>query len=720
MTGLGRCLAMTGGVGGLAMTGLGRVARHGNDVRCYLICFDMPNTNNLLHSSSPYLRKYAYSPIAWYPWCEEALALAAQENKPIVLSIGYAACHWCEVMGRETFEDAEVAALMNQSFIAIKVDREARPDIDRVYMHALQVMGLPTGWPLHVFLLPNQQPFYGGTYFTNAAWRQLLRQIARAYQHHRSQLESSATAFTHALQDIANVPCRHNPPSATVALQDLQHFFHNLSQHLDLTYGGIAGAPKFPMPSVSLFLHTYYLLTGHEDALAQLQRTLTAMACAGIYDQLAGGFARYATDAAWHMPHFEKMLYDNALLISLYAKGYACTQAPLYKEVVAQTMAFVVRAMQHPEGGFYSAVAADSEGEEGRFYTWTRQEVITALGDDYFSFVAHYPMIRCEALEKDRYLFTRDSAAALPSIEQAKQTLLRVRSQRVQPEVDTKVLTAGNVMMLQALLDAYYALGEGQYWDLAYSNARFIKQYLLQGDTVAHGYYQGEILGNGYLEDYAWVVRAWISLYQMTLEEAWLWQAVALTENALTSFGDSSSPLLHMSASTSNALLINPIEVLDEATLSPNAVMAHNLLQLGALCQREDYDARAQDMVASGYPLFEDNPVYIASWAHVYALQLHRVTVAITGSQCKEWAYEIKKQYPDVIVAGAIATSDLPLLQGKATGSVQGTSAYICHHRTCLSPVHSLADSLMTLRTIYAGAAPQKVIERSCRRRSTL
>ncbi len=661
----------------------------------------MPTPNNLLNSPSPYLQQHAYSPIQWHPWSAAALARAEQEDKPIVLSIGYAACHWCGVMGRETFEDEEVAALMNQHFIAIKVDREAQPDIDRVYMHALQAMGIPTGWPLHVFLLPNQEPFYGGTYFTNAVWKQLLHQIAKAYQHHRPQLASSARAFTKTIHDMAPATCKRNHLPAKIALQDLQHFFQNLYQHLDLTYGGIAGAPKFPMPSVSSFLHTYYLLTGDETALAQLQRTITTMACASIYDQLGGGFARYATDAAWNRPHFEKMLADNALLISLYTKGYAFTQVPLYKEVIAQTIAFVVRDMRHPGGGFYSAIAADCEGEEGRCYTWMTQQVIAALGDDYFAFIDHYPMIPCEA-GKDRYLLTRKSdVAACPSAEQAKQTLLTTRSQRIQPEVDTKVLTAWNGMIIQALLDAYYALGEEQYLELAYSNARFIKQYLIKEEKVAHGYYQGAVLGDGYLEDYAWVVRAWISLYQMTLAEDWLLQAVALTDDALASFDDSTNSLLHMSEREKHGLIMNPIEVLDEATPSPNAVMAHNLLQLGGLCQREDYDTRAQDMIARVYPLFQDNPVYIASWGHVYALQLHRVTIAIAGSQCKEWAYAIKKQYPDVIIAGTIASSNLTLLQEKTPNSQQGTSAYICHNQTCLSPVHSLADVLITLCTIY-------------------
>lgn len=664
----------------------------------------MSTPNNLLYSASPYLQKHAYNPIQWHSWSAAAWARAEQEDKPIVLSIGYAACHWCEVMQRETFEDEEVAALMNQYFIAIKVDREAQPDIDKVYMYALQAMGLPTGWPLHVFLLPNQQPFYGGTYFTNAAWKQLLRQIEQAYQHHRPQLASSATAFTNAMHDMAPATGKRNHHPTTITLQDLQHFFQNLYQQLDLTYGGIAGEPKFPMPSVGWFLHSYYLHTGDEIAFTQLQRTITTMACASIYDQLGGGFARYAADAAWNRPHFEKMLYDNALLISLYTKGYTGTQAPLYKEVIVQTIAFAVNTLQNPEGGFYGSIAADSEGEEGRCYTWTKQEVITMLGDNYFSFVDDYPMISCEALTEDRYLFTRrGDAVALPSVEQAKQTLLAARSQRIQPEVDKKVLTAGNAMMIQALLDAYYAVGEEQNWDLAYSNARFIKQYLIQGDRVAHGYYEGEILGPGYLEDYSWVARAWISLYQMTLEEDWLWQAVALTEYALAFFEDSNNVLLHMSSREINELMLNPIEVLDEARPSSNAVMAHNLWQIGALCHRQDYLTRAQDMLASVWPLWEDNPVYLASWAHLYVCQLQGVTVAIVGYQCKRWAYTIKKEYPDVIIAGTMATtSSLPLLQGKAAAHGKDTSAYICHNRTCLLPVHSLKDILMALRKIHA------------------
>jgi len=665
----------------------------------------MPISNNLLNSSSPYLQKHAYSPIQWYPWSAQPLTIAEQEDKPILLSIGYSACHWCEVMHKDTFEDLEVAALMNQYFIAIKVDREERPDIDKVYMLAVQAMGLHTGWPLHVFLLPNQEPFYGGTYFANTVWKNLLLQIAMAFQNHRAQLESSAIAFTKALYNIATLICKSTNDPSTIELQSIQRIFHNLYQHLDLTKGGITGEPKFPMPSVSAFLHTYYLLTGEKAALAQFKRTLTTMACAGIYDQLGGGFARYATDAAWNIPHFEKMLYDNAQLISLYAKAYVCTQEPLYKDVLEQTIAFLMKDMYHREGGFYSAIAANSAGEEGRSYTWTIGEVIAVLGDDYFSFVDHYPIIPFAASGNDRYIFTRqvDACALQPSLQASKQALFAARSQRLQPEVDQKVLTAWNAMMIQALLDTYYALREEQYMHLAYSNTRFIQQYLIdKGNTLKHGYYQGKLLGSGYLEDYTWVVRAWISLYQITLDENWLLQAVALVDYAVMYFGDSQTSLLHMAENEGNELILNPIEVFDESLPSANAVMAHNLFQLGILWQRKDYLNRAKNMLESVGPLWEDNPVYLASWAHLYTLQLQSITVAILGAQCNRWVYEIKKKYPDVIVAGTMTTSSLPLLQGKAECDGKVTSIYICHHRTCLLPLFSLEEVFIALSKLYS------------------
>ncbi|MEL6358512.1 MAG: DUF255 domain-containing protein, partial [Bacteroidota bacterium] len=341
--------------------------------------------NRLLHTTNLYLRQHAHQPIDWYPWGEEALQKAQQEDKPLLVSIGYAACHWCHVMAHEAFEDPEAAMLMNEHFVCIKVDREERPDIDQVYVAALQAMGIQAGWPLHVFLMPDQKPFYGGNYFPTAAWKQVLEQVAQAFRDHREQLTVSAAQFTQALNEEAIELSDEEP----TVIQPYQ-IFEELYRVLDQEHGGLKGAPKFPMPSVGLFLLHYYETTQDQKALAQLERTLVCMAYGGIYDQLGGGFARYTTDEAWRVPHFEKMLYDNGQLLSLYARAYTVTKKSLYKKVVQETVDFVTHELMQEAGGFYGALDADSEGVEGKFYTWTQVEIEEVLSEEAPIFVQKF------------------------------------------------------------------------------------------------------------------------------------------------------------------------------------------------------------------------------------------------------------------------------------------------------------------------------------------
>ncbi|MEM9417341.1 MAG: thioredoxin domain-containing protein, partial [Bacteroidota bacterium] len=387
-------------------------------------------SNRLLHTTSPYLLQHAHQPVDWYPWGEEALQKAFQEDKPLLVSIGYAACHWCHVMAREAFEDREAAALMNEHFVCIKVDREERPDVDQVYVAALQAMGLQAGWPLHVFLLPDQQPFYGGNYFSLESWKHLLKQVAQAFRDHRTQLTASAMQFTQALNEESTELAG---PAAPIFFQAHQ-LFDQIDQALDQEYGGLKGAPKFPMPSVGLFLLHYYGATQEEKALTQLHLTLEGMAYGGIYDQLGGGFARYTTDVAWRIPHFEKMLYDNGQLLSLYAQAYTVTKKPLYKRVVEEMVDFVRRELMQEAGGYYSALDADSEGIEGKFYTWTQAEVEEVLGEEAPLFIRQFNIMlerggwgrgRAHVLYQ-----TADSARMMADeqIEQARQRLLAARA----------------------------------------------------------------------------------------------------------------------------------------------------------------------------------------------------------------------------------------------------------------------------------------------------
>lgn len=661
----------------------------------------MSMPNRLSSSTSPYLLQHADNPIEWYPWSAEALSRAKQEDKPILLSIGYSACHWCHVMAGETFEDPQVTAIMNQHFVCIKVDREERPDIDQVYIEAVQAMGLQAGWPLHVFLLPNQQPFYGGTYFSNPAWKELLLQIATAFKDHRQQLEASAAQFTQTLHTRSIGVREQGKNHSRASLATLQHIFQTIYQDLDLVRGGVQGAPKFPMPSVGAFLLNYYRLTHDQRALDQLTITLTQMACGGIYDQLGGGFARYATDINWLVPHFEKMLYDNAQLISLYAQAYLSTPDKLYKEVMEQSIAYLEREMADSQGGFYSSMDADSEGVEGKFYTWTPQEVAHVLKEDGSWFAEHFPIVPWGHEEQDVYILTRNShllptEAQIAKLQAARQALFDTRAKRTKPPVDNKILASWNGMLLQALVDAYYALGASHFLELAYRNVAFMQQYLMKDNQLSHSYYQGKLGNTSYLEDYAWIARGLISLYQATFEETWLTQAASLVDYAIQHFWDEQTCLFYMTEEGEDKLIVHPREIFDQALPSSNAVMAHNLFYLSILLGREDYVTRAQQMVDSIMPLLEEAPLYLTHWASLYVQLQQVITVAIVGPQYKTWAYKVKQHYPGVVLAGTAMESNLPLLKNKKASRNQ-SSIYICYDKACQLPVQSLEEAFIQL-----------------------
>ncbi len=486
-------------------------------------------TNRLAQESSPYLKQHAHNPVDWYPWSEEALNKAREEDKPIIVSIGYSACHWCHVMEHECFEDEAVAQRMNEHFVSIKVDREERPDVDQVYMEAVQMMGIQGGWPLNVFLTPDQKPFYGGTYFPKDNWVQLLDNIAQAYQHNREELTKSAEEF---VQNLARPDHERyaigqgEAFDAQRARQQLADIYRNFAQSFDTERGGMAKAPKFPMPSQWLFLMRYIAITEDEAALKQLRLTLDEMANGGIYDQVGGGFARYSVDAEWFAPHFEKMLYDNGQLLSVYAEAYTLTQEVLYQRVINETVSFVSRELTSEEGGFYSALDADSEGEEGRFYTWTYEEIKNVLGQEADLVIDYFGVTEAGNWENGRnILHKRKSNDAFAQryglnfvdldelIEDVKQRLLEQRAKRERPGLDDKIIASWNGLMLRGLVDAYAATGSTDTLALARRNAHFLVNEMMEqrGETtVLYRTYQADPSTriNGYLDDYAAVIDA--------------------------------------------------------------------------------------------------------------------------------------------------------------------------------------------------------------------
>ncbi|AYA35630.1 thioredoxin domain-containing protein [Hymenobacter oligotrophus] len=669
--------------------------------------------NRLAHESSPYLLQHAYNPVDWYPWGEEALSRAQKEQKPILVSIGYAACHWCHVMERESFEHEEIAQIMNERFVCIKVDREERPDVDQVYMDAIQAMGLGGGWPLNVFLTPEAKPFYGGTYFPSRNWFELLQQIANAYgSEHRAELDKSAEDFARVLR--ANDLEKYGAKISTkpVGQQAFGTLLRNLAKHFDAKRGGTGQAPKFPMPVIWRFLLRAHALTGNDAALQQTNLTLREMAWGGIYDQAGGGFARYSVDDAWLVPHFEKMLYDNGQLISLYAEAYQLTQDEQWREVVEQTVAFVQRELMSPEGGFYASLDADSEGEEGKFYVFGLEQLREALGDEAPLAAEYYG---CTALGNWEHghniLHRRQSDAAFAEAHQLtpgvvaslaagwREKLLAYRSQRARPALDDKILTGWNALMLRGLVDAYRAFHLPQYLELALQNAEFIEQNLRRGQGLWRNYKNGRATIVAFLEDYALLIDAYTALYEATFAERWLQRARELTEYVLEHFADEADSHLFYTDDTGEALIARKKELFDNVIPSSNSLMAHNLLRLGALLDVPAWHERATNMLALAQDLAVNEPQHLGNWASLYlSLLAPLAEVAVIGPEAEHFRRELSRHYlPNAVLAGTNTSSELPLLQNRHAAEGQ-TTIYVCYNRACQQPVYNPTEALAQLQ----------------------
>ena len=677
------------------------------------------NTNRLANESSPYLKQHAHNPVDWYPWSDEALTKARQEDKLIIVSIGYSACHWCHVMERECFEDEEVAQLMNQHFINIKVDREERPDVDQIYMEAVQTMGVQGGWPLNVFLTPDQKPFYGGTYFPKDNWIQLLENVAQAYQNNREELTTSAEQFVQTLTrpdtERYNIDGTSPPFVPETARKELSNIYQAFAKNFDTERGGMDKEPKFPMPSQWLFLMRYCSIKeaeGNPDeaALQQLRLTSDRMANGGIYDQVGGGFARYSVDADWFAPHFEKMLYDNAQLLSVYSEAHSLMQEVLYRRVVYETFHFVKRELTSEEGGFYSALDADSEGEEGKFYTWTYDELKEILGDEADLVIDYFEATQGGNWENGRnILHKKESNDAFAQrydlnmvvldglIADVKIKLREVRDQRVRPGLDDKIIASWNGLMLKGLADAYAITRIKDILALALQNAQFIVDKLLytDGDATAiyRTYQNGKARLNGYLDDYAFVIDAFLALYQVTFDEKWLNPAQQLTDYVLQHFWDECEGFFYYTDDASQ-LIARKKELFDNVIPSSNSAMARNLYKLGLLLDRSDYQERAVGMLTKMIPLIKTDPSYLSNWACFYTeLVTPTAEIAIVGPDCHETMLELNQQYyPNKLIVGTKTSSELPLLQNRdAEGD--DVTIYVCYNKACQLPVHTTHEA---------------------------
>jgi uncharacterized protein YyaL (SSP411 family) len=663
-------------------------------------------TNRLAQASSPYLLQHAHNPVDWYEWGEEALSRAKKEDKPILLSIGYASCHWCHVMERESFENEEIARIMNENFICIKVDREERPDIDQVYMEALQAMGMGGGWPLNMFLTPDQKPFYGGTYFAPEEWANVLQQIGEAYQQKRDEIEASAEELRAALaqSELAGL----SKPSENNALQsELQEIYEQLEANFDTLSGGIKATQKFVMPANWLMLLRYYKLSGNQKALQQINTTLKRVAMGGIHDQLGGGFARYTVDERWHIPHFEKMLYDNAQLMSLYAEAYRLSPDPEYKALIEDMLRWLQRDMSNEEGGFYSSIDADSEGAEGSFYVWNYQEFDQLLGQDAALVADYYSVEEKGNWEEDRNILIRQQADSLflqkhglqaadwqQRLRAAKQQLLAYRAQRPHPSVDDKMITSWNAMLISGLTDAYRALGQKEFLEAAERNIGFIEQKLMKDRRLFRSYKGRPSAAQGFLDDYAFLIQAYINLYQVTFKEAYILKARDLLDYTLEQFWDEKEAFFFYTSHESEALINRKKEVYDQVIPASNSVMARNLFYLGTIFDQYDWKRMSSDMSHSMAALIKSEPGYMGNWAIAYMESKSPVAeVIFSGPDIEPLREEFQASYyPFAISMGTESKSSLPLLEGKeATGE---NTIYVCFNKTCKLPVSTVAEAI--------------------------
>ena len=667
--------------------------------------------NRLAQETSPYLLQHKDNPVDWYPWGEEALEKAAGEDKPILLSVGYSACHWCHVMERESFEDEATAEIMNKHFVNIKVDREERPDIDSIYMSAVQAMTRHGGWPMTVFMTPNGAPFYGGTYFPPVpgrgmpSFKQVLLSLADAYENRRDEVLRSAESVREYLRSASGAEI----PAASLSEELLDGAATALVGEVDNRFGGFGNAPKFPQAMNLEVLLRHYKRTGDRAALSGFELTLRQMANGGIYDQLGGGFARYSVDAFWLVPHFEKMLYDNALLSRLYLEAYEATGDAFYRRIAEETLGYIARDMTSPEGGFYSAEDADSEGEEGKFYVWTPREIESVLGPEDARLAKRYWDVTERGNFEGKNIlnvprppeaiageFGMPTEELLARIEGIRRRLLAEREKRVRPGRDEKVLAAWNGLMLRAFASAARVLGREDYRGIAVENASFILEKLKADGRLHRSYKDGRARFNGYLEDYACVADGLISLYEATFETHWLREAASLADVINELFWDEGEGVFYDTPRDHEELVTRPRDVYDNAAPSGNSVAVDMLLKLSVLLDRKDYRVRAGavlEALSGGMARLPSGFGRLLCALDFYLSTPYEV--AIVGDPdtpgTKALLDAVYSLYvPNKIVVGRAegdneAASLVPLLADRPARNGRAT-AYVCVNYACQSP----------------------------------
>jgi uncharacterized protein YyaL (SSP411 family) len=689
------------------------------------------HANHLINETSPYLQQHAHNPVDWYPWNEEALARSRAEDKPILLSIGYSACHWCHVMERESFEDEEIARVMNENFVNIKVDREERPDLDQIYMNAVQMMTGHGGWPLTVFLTPDLVPFYGGTYFPPVdrhnipGFPRVLLGVAQGYRANPEEIAQTASSVLGELRRMSAA----RESNGALGAELLDTAARSLSRSYDPRYGGFGSAPKFPSPMSLEFLLLTYKRTGDEEALQKVTHTCRRMAEGGMYDQLGGGFHRYSTDARWLVPHFEKMLYDNAQLSRLYLHVFQVTGDEFFRRIAEETFEYVLREMTDQSGGFYSTQDADSEGVEGKFFVWSKDEIAQLLGEeDATLFSAYYGVTAEGNFEDENILNVPRPAAEVArelnvSTEQLREAVVRgrdvlfeIREKRIKPGRDEKMIAAWNGMMLASFAEAAAVLDREDFSEVARKNAGFILDNLRPDSRLLHVYKDGEAKHHAFLDDYAWVASALYTLYETTGESRWLRESLALAEEMIAEFWDAEDGGFFYTGASGEKLIVRHKDFFDNATPSGNSVAADLLLRLAALTENEGYARKA---VATFRLVRDALERYPSAFGYMLgALDFHLATpreIVIVGGADDPATHALKREVwdrfiPHKVVAASVgedeaATNLVPLLRDRVRIGGRPT-VYVCENYACLQPVtdpRDLAAQLDSRTTKSAG-----------------
>ncbi len=675
-------------------------------------------TNDLIHESSPYLLQHAHNPVNWRPWGKEALDKAKKENKLLLISVGYAACHWCHVMEHESFEDTLIARMMNEHFIPIKVDREERPDVDDVYMTACHMSsGGSCGWPLNAFAMPDGRPIYAATYFPKEDWKNVLQQFIDLKKKDPSKLEGYAVGMTKTMKEREVISINVGDPIFKVS--DIKSITNKMVDAVDMKKGGRktqgGRGNKFPMPNNWQYLLREHQLTQNTKALKAAEVTLDQMAAGGIYDHLGGGFARYSTDPEWKAPHFEKMLYDNGQLISLYSLAYQATKKDRYKEVVLQSLDFIEREMTHRTGGFYSSYDADSEGEEGKFYVWDKEEVVRIINDKMTSdiFCEYYNIYEGGNWEHTNIVFNTKTlkdickrlrvteSKAKVALQKGRKALFQARTKRIYPGLDDKILTSWNALMLKGYVDAYRAFGDPSYKKAALKNANFLITEVMQKDgRLNRNYKDGKSVINAFLDDYALTIEAFVALYEITYDEKWLNNAKLLLEYTISQFYDKDSGMFYYTSNLDDPLIVRKMETSDNVIPASNSSMAKALFLIGTYFYNNDYINMSEIMVNNmkNNIIEHPQPTFFSNWATVMSmLATPPYEIAIVGENAEALSQEMQKEFlPNALFLGGETEGNLELLKDKL---VEGeTYIYVCRNKACLRPVTTVKEALELMK----------------------